>query len=85
VPTRFGPQPAVSIIRSEGRSICGVARAVGIPHGHVSKALAGVVRPRPELIDRLSCLLGRKPQELFTSEILSEPFNSRPTLRRGAR
>lgn len=76
-PGRYGEAPAFQLLYSEGRAVSNVARVVGVDPEHLRNALKGRCRPRPELVERLSQLLNRPAEELFTEAALAEPFGSR--------
>ncbi|GIG93355.1 hypothetical protein Pen02_82910 [Plantactinospora endophytica] len=77
MPSRYGRQPGLDILNEECRNLAAVARVTGEKYAHASKSLLGKHRPRPEFVQKLSELLKREPEELWTSEILAEPFRPR--------
>ncbi|MEU2986246.1 helix-turn-helix domain-containing protein [Micromonospora aurantiaca] len=76
--TRFGQQAAKRLLANERWSIAGAARNIGVGEQHLRNALDGRVRPRPEVVDGLSRLLGCEPAALFSEEVLSRPFGVLP-------
>lgn len=68
--TRFGTQPAHTIIRQRYRSIEGVARLLGVSKTHLYNVVTGRVRPNVIVERRLPVFLGMSFEELFTSEIV---------------
>jgi transcriptional regulator with XRE-family HTH domain len=74
--TRFGIQPARGIIFTQGLSQTRVAREIGVGHAHLHKAVLGVVRPCPEVRERLPKLLNCKLEDLFTPEALARDYLS---------
>jgi transcriptional regulator with XRE-family HTH domain len=73
----FGKQPAHAILRAQGRTITGTARAIGVNPSHMHYALRGKVRPSVRIREKLPALLGIPLSELFDEEPLSLPFDGR--------
>ncbi len=66
-------QPAFDIMRAQARTMAGVARLLGVNYHHLRTALIGEIRPTPEIRQRLSLLLNRTPEELWTADMLADP------------
>jgi hypothetical protein len=73
-PGRYGVAPAYEMLRDEGRTFEGVARASKRPYSHVRFALRGDCRPHPDLIAYLEKTLDRPAEQLFTEAALAKPF-----------
>jgi transcriptional regulator with XRE-family HTH domain len=81
----FGKQPAHAILRAQGRTIEGTARALGINPNHLHHTLRGNVRPSVRVREQLPPLLGKPLSELFDAELLNLPFDRRmPDQRRAS-
>lgn len=72
-PTKYGVQPGFHAIYARGVSMRSIAIAIGVDYHHLNQTLNGVIRPRPEVKERLPQYLGVSLEQLFTPEILAEP------------
>lgn len=63
-------QPAKAILRSRGFSVRGLARAYGLPHEHVRRALDGVVAPSVPVAIALTAATDLAVTELFDDAAL---------------
>lgn len=72
---RHGVQPAREVMYAQRWSTSKAAEAIEVPYIHLAATLMGKNRPRPEVIERLPKLLGVPVEELFTAEMLAEPYD----------
>lgn len=71
---RFGRQPLCAVIRSQGRTLVGFARANDISVTQLNHVGSGATPPSDELREKLPRLLGVPLDELFTEQCLATPF-----------
>lgn len=69
--TRFGRQPAHSILIRERWTVPRAAKMLDVPPQHLMKALHGRIRPSVEVRTRLPLLVGVPLSELFTEDALA--------------
>lgn len=75
-PTRYGPQPGRELLEKQRWTYAAACRAKNIErhYTNLKYSMLGTVRPRPEVVQALCELLSCEPTDLYTEEILSEPF-----------
>jgi hypothetical protein len=75
--TKYGPQPALSMIKARGWTISQVADFCSVPYLHTRDALHGRLVPKPELREKVSALLQERVTDCFTPDSLSGPSRHR--------
>jgi transcriptional regulator with XRE-family HTH domain len=73
VPTKYGVQPAKAILFKKKMTAARASREIQVDQKHLTNALTGRVRPRPEVRERLPLLLNVPLEQLFTEQAL-DPF-----------
>lgn len=73
--SKFGRQPGRDVIIRQGRTINGTARAIGVDHVHLKRALSGYVLPNPEVRRRLPAFLDVSKFECFNSDVLDRAYS----------
>ena len=71
--TRYGMQPCHALILSHYGSISECARRIAVARRMLDYVVRGTHRPRPDVVVKLTHVLGRPATELFTAEVLSQP------------
>jgi hypothetical protein len=67
----------VGILQSQGRTLTGTARLLGVSPHHLRHAAKGRVHARPEVREGLEKLLGEPISELLPAEALEAPYDPR--------
>ncbi|WP_291525946.1 hypothetical protein [Branchiibius sp. NY16-3462-2] len=67
-------QPARDILYAQRWNASSASAEINVPYLHLRAVLLGKTRPRPEVLERLPKLLGVPVEELFTEEMLAQPF-----------
>ncbi|MEV7329577.1 hypothetical protein [Micromonospora sp. NPDC093244] len=76
MPSRFGDQPARLLLRRRGYILKDLSEKIGVPERHFLDALAGRIRPRPEVINDLPALVGIPVTKLFTEQVRAKPYDA---------
>ncbi|GIJ75994.1 hypothetical protein SAMN05443287_106199 [Micromonospora phaseoli] len=74
--SKFGHQPARLLLRRRGYKLKDLAEQIGVPEMHFRRALAGHIRPRPEIISDLPAVVGLPLTKLFTEVVLAKPYDA---------
>jgi transcriptional regulator with XRE-family HTH domain len=69
----YGKQPGREVLRSQGRTVAGTARRIGVDRQHLTQTLAGRIRPSMQVRNELPAFLGVPLSELFTESALAPP------------
>ncbi|MDN5744098.1 MAG: hypothetical protein L0H31_03135 [Nocardioidaceae bacterium] len=80
---QYRPQRACEALRTNPYTTCQAAEAIGIDHIHLGNNITGIVRPCPEVRERLPQLLAVPLEDLFDAELLSKPYDSSRIPREG--
>lgn len=76
MPTKFGEQPLRVELYRRRISIPTAADTIGVLRTHLRYAAIGRTRPSPKAIAGLTKLLGMRPDDLFTAEVLAKPYDA---------
>jgi hypothetical protein len=73
VPSTFGTQPIRDVLRQQGRTIPGTARAAGVDLGELARSVQGRCRPSAGVLATIPTFLGAPAERLFTKRALAYP------------
>jgi len=68
--------PASAVLYEQRWTRRRAAAEINVDFTHFANVMAGYARPCPELIERLSALLGLPPEQLFTADMLAKPYQA---------
>lgn len=74
--TKYGKQPALAALQSQGRTVAATARVLGINPNHFYNALVGRCAPGQTVRQRLPEALGMPLEILFTKAALGARLNA---------
>ena len=73
-------QPGLAVIRSQARTVSGLARLIGVSDAELRATLYGKCRPSALVRQQLPLILGTPLQTLYDADVLAE--EKRPPVRR---
>lgn len=73
MPSIFGVQPIRDVLREQGRTIPGTARAADVDLGQLARAVQGRCRPSADVLAKVPPLLGVPAERLFNADSLAFP------------
>ena len=73
--TRYGYQPLRVELYRQRISVQKCADDMGVTFGHLRKVIIGHTRPKPVLREKLPAYLGVDLEDLFTEDILDQPYS----------
>jgi hypothetical protein len=82
--SRYGRQPFVKVLDSQGRTISGTGRLLGFDGGYFLRVGRGRTAPSEDMRRAVSEFLGIGVEELFTPEALEAEYQA-PANARGLR